>query len=140
VSGRADVAAISRLAGVHLPGAGVPAGVARAILGPAGLIGRSTHTLEEVRAAHLEGADYVFFGPVRETQSKRGVAAVGFAALAEAAALGVPVLALGGLDVADFAAVRSAGAHGLAAISAFLPERLAAAGQLVAELSAAEVA
>jgi thiamine-phosphate pyrophosphorylase len=138
VSGRADVAGIAGLDGVHLAGAGLPAAAARRILGPERLVGRSTHSLDEVRAARLEAVDYVLFGPVRETASKPGAPGLGFAALAEAATLGVAVLALGGLEVADYASVRRAGAHGLAGISAFLPDRLEAVRRLVAELSAAE--
>jgi len=140
VSGRADIAAMAQLDGVHLPANGIPAPAARRVLGPQGLIGRSTHSLDAVRAAFLEGVDYVFFGPVRETASKPGFGAVGFAALAQAAQLGVPVLALGGLEPSDYHAVREAGAHGLAGIGAFLPERLAGVRRLLDGLDAAGAA
>ncbi|MFQ5350231.1 MAG: thiamine phosphate synthase, partial [Thermoanaerobaculia bacterium] len=70
VNGRADVAVAASAAGVHLPTSGLPVVALRRRLGEGFLIGRSTHTLEEVEAAALAGADYVTFGPVYPTPSK----------------------------------------------------------------------
>ncbi len=117
VNGRLDVAIAAGADGVHLPADGVPVGALRARFGEDVLIGRSTHTLAEVERARDEGADYVTFGPVFATPGKG--APVGLAALARAAAAGVPVLALGGVTLERFGELSEAGAAGVAAIRLF---------------------
>ncbi len=100
VNGRADVALAAGAAGVHLPADGVPAGAVRTHFGSGLLIGVSTHRLEEVERARRDGADYVVFGPVYPTPAKAGHGApAGTRALARAAALGIPVYALGGVTL-----------------------------------------
>lgn len=139
VNGRLDVALAAGADGVHLPADGLPAAplVAWARrLGRRPLVGRSTHTLEEVAAARDEGVDYVAFGPVFATPGKG--APVGTAALAAAAQLGVPVLALGGVEPERVAQAIAAGAHGVAAIRAFRTAPGAAA--MVAAMAAAQAA
>jgi thiamine-phosphate pyrophosphorylase len=84
-------------------------------------IGRSTHTLEQARAARSEPVDYVAFGPVFATGSKPSPwGARGLDALAEAARLvaPLPLVAIGGLDLARAAQVIRAGAASAAVISA----------------------
>lgn len=136
VNGRLDVALASGADGVHLPADGLPAAPLLAWaagLGRRPLVGRSTHTLAEVAAARDEGADYVTFGPVFATPGKG--APVGTAALAAAARLGVPVLALGGVEPERVAEAIATGAHGVAAIRAFRTADAAAA--MVAAAAAA---
>jgi len=121
VNDRFDLALAAEADGVHLgqhdlPPAALPA-EARARL----LVGRSTHTLEQVRAAGVEPVDYVAFGPVFGTASKETPwEPRGLALLAEAARLAGPrpVLAIGGIDLAHAAECRRAGAAGVAVISA----------------------
>jgi thiamine-phosphate pyrophosphorylase len=121
VNGRFDVAVASAAAGVHLPSAGVPLARARRRF-PELLIGASTHRLDEVAAARDDGADYVTFGPVFAPTSKRSpLPPVGVDGLARAAALGIPVLALGGITIDRLPAIAAAGAAGAAAIGAFQP-------------------
>ncbi len=121
VNDRFDLALLCEADGVHLgqedlaPERIPP--VARARL----LVGRSTHTLEEVRCAVVAGADYVAFGPVFETTSKAtSHVPCGIAALAAAvyAAAPQPVIAIGGIDAERAAAAARAGAAGAAVISA----------------------
>jgi thiamine-phosphate pyrophosphorylase len=85
------------------------------------LIGRSTHTLEQARHARLEPVDYVAFGPVFGTASKHSpYAARGLEAL-RAVAREVaphPLIAIGGIEPGSAAALRGAGAAGIAVISA----------------------
>ncbi len=120
VNDRLDVALASGADGVHLPVAAVPPAEARRLLGAA-LVGVSCHSADEVRRARGGGADYATFGPVFDTPSKRAYGPpVGVAALADAASLGLPLVALGGVGVANAAAVMAAGAHGVAAIRAWL--------------------
>jgi thiamine-phosphate pyrophosphorylase len=123
VNGRADVALAAGADGVHLPADGLPAAPLRSLLSPGMLLGVSTHSLAEVEQARRDGADYVVFGPVWETPGKTAAAAPpGLAALAAAAAVGIPVYALGGVTLDRFAAVAAAGAAGAAAIRLFQGE------------------
>jgi thiamine-phosphate pyrophosphorylase len=117
VNGRLDVALAAGADGVHLPADGVPVGALRARFGKDVLIGRSTHSVEEVERARDERADYVTFGPVFATPGKG--APVGLAGLARAAAVGVPVFALGGVTLERFGDLAGAGAAGVAAIRLF---------------------
>jgi len=125
VNGRADLALAAGADGVHLPSDGIPAGAVRARFGSGLLIGVSTHRLEEVERARRDGADYVVFGPVYPTPAKAGFGTpAGPRALARAAALGIPVYALGGVTLERFGEVAAAGAAGVAGIRLFqcLPE------------------
>ncbi|MFL6235775.1 MAG: thiamine phosphate synthase [Thermoanaerobaculia bacterium] len=121
VNGRLDVALAAGADGVHLPADGVPVRALRARFGRFDgrnvLIGRSTHTVEEVERARDEGADYVTFGPVFATPGKGPP--VGLEGLARAAAAGVPVFALGGVTLERFGDLAGAGAAGVAAIRLF---------------------
>lgn len=143
VSARADLAYAAGADGVHLPADGPPLAAIRRIPRPAGavrplaLFGRSTHSLDEVARARDEGASYVLFGPVFATPSKPGPRPpLGVSSLAEASRLGVPVLAIGGVDSPErLRQALAAGAHGAAGIRGFRDARSAA--KLVAALSAA---
>ncbi|MBM4440748.1 MAG: thiamine phosphate synthase [Candidatus Rokubacteria bacterium] len=85
-------------------------------------VGASVHSADEARAAAAQGADWIVFGPVYDTPSKRAYGAPqGLAALERTArALTIPVIAIGGITPARVPEVLAAGAHGVAAISAIL--------------------
>jgi thiamine-phosphate diphosphorylase len=120
VSSRVDLALATRAAGVHLPENDLPVSAARRLLGGDRLLGRSVHSVEAARQAAAEGADYLIFGPVFATGSHPGRTPTGLAALAEvAAAVTIPVLAIGGVDAERAEACRRAGAAGFAAIGYF---------------------
>ena len=108
-------------AGVHLPAGSISPRQWREIAPREFLIGVSCHTLEEVRAAEAEGADYVLFGPVFLPASKTSsLAPRGLGGLEEAArAVQIPVLALGGVTRDNTRACIEAGAAGIAGISLF---------------------
>ncbi|HET9599189.1 MAG TPA: thiamine phosphate synthase [Anaeromyxobacteraceae bacterium] len=121
VNDRIDVALAAGADGVHLPSAGVPPADARRLVGPDRLVGVSCHGEADVRRARQGGADYATFGPVFDTPSKRAYGPpVGLEALAAAARLGFPLVALGGVEPANAAVAMAAGARGLAAIRAWL--------------------
>jgi thiamine-phosphate pyrophosphorylase len=123
VNGRADIALASGADGAHLPADGLPAARLRARLGAGPLLGVSTHDLAEVEQAARDGADYVVFGPVWDTPGKPAARQpAGLAALARAAAVGIPAYALGGVTLERFADVAATGAAGVAAIRLFRTE------------------
>jgi thiamine-phosphate pyrophosphorylase len=133
VSGRPDVAAALGAQGVQLAAEDLAPADARRVL-PAGWIGRSVHTEAEAAAAVDEGADYLLVGNVYQTASHPGRPAAGLGLVRAAAALGRPVIAIGGIDAARAEAVREAGAWGVAAIAALwrAPDPAAAALALLA--------
>lgn len=120
VNGRLDIALAADVDGAHLPADGVPIDALRRRFGPGVMLGRSTHTVEEVEAALREGADYVAFGPVYPTPSKERYGPPrGLDELARAARLPIPVYALGGVTLSRFGEVAEAGAAGVAGIRLF---------------------
>ena len=126
VNGRPDVASLAGAAGVQLPSEGLSvASVRRAF--PRLAVGASCHSEDEARRAEDAGADWIVYGPVLATPGKESRAA-GFDALARvAAAVAVPVHAVGGLGPGHAKQVEAAGARGLLAIRAFLDRPVAAA-------------
>jgi len=95
--------------------------VARALLGPAALVGISIHHLAEAEA--LDPAlDYAVAGPVRETASKPGYGpALGFAGLAAiTAATRVPIIAIGGIDAETVPEILASGAIGVAVMGGIM--------------------
>ena len=122
VNGDSALALALGVDGVHLPQDGLPADVARGLLGPDKLIGVSTHSHAEAADAVERGADFITFGPVYHTPSKaRYGAPVGVDKLRTICAdVGVPVFALGGVSPERIEEIVFAGAAGVAMISAVL--------------------
>ena len=122
VNDRADVSVGAGADGVHLTAQSLDAAMIRKTFGKEVLIGASTHSLAEARAAQEQGADFIVFGPVFETQSKKLFGPpVGLEKLADVARelRGFPALALGGISVANAQDCFAAEAQGIAGISIF---------------------
>jgi thiamine-phosphate pyrophosphorylase len=128
VNDRSDIAFAAGADGVHLTTRSLRADVVRRTFDDEFLIGVSTHLAAEASAAHRGGADFVVFGPVFDTASKREYGEpLGVAKLAQVASelSPFPVLALGGVEISNVTDCITAGAGGIAAIRMFSdPQRL----------------
>lgn len=122
VNDRCDLALAVEADGVHLGQQDLPLEMARRLLGPGRIVGVSTHRPEQVLEADRGGADYIGFGPVYAPRSKTDHdPVVGLEGLRAVRPLTrVPIFAIGGIGPEQVEAVRSAGADGVAVISAVL--------------------
>ena len=122
INDRTDVALASEADGVQLGTASIPVAPARALLGPQKLIGVSTHSIEEAKAAEQSGADFVLFGPVYFTASKAAYGTPqGLPALKTIVDnISLPVYAIGGIGPENVEFIKSTGARGVALISAII--------------------
>jgi len=123
VNDRVDLAHAIGADGVHLGQSDLPVSAAREILGPEATIGASVSTVSEARLAAITGADYLGVGAVYGTDSKPDAEsaddALGLDRLADiAAAVKLPVVAIGGVTPDNAAAAIEAGASSVAVISA----------------------
>jgi thiamine-phosphate pyrophosphorylase len=133
VNDRPDIARLADADGVHLGQDDLPIREARRILGPSALIGVSTHNLDQVRRAILEGADYIGVGPTFTSQTKDFADCAGLDFIHHAVAeTSLPAFAIGGIDLDNVAQVRAAGARRIAVSHAICTaeDPRAVAGQL----------
>jgi len=119
VNDRIDVALAAGADGVHLGRESLTPADARAI-GPALEIGVSAHGIDDLRAA-ARHTDFAFFGPIYDTPAKRRYGPpLGADALAAASRVGLPLIAVGGIEPANVVEVLAAGASGVACIRAVM--------------------
>jgi thiamine-phosphate pyrophosphorylase len=120
VNDRLDLALAAEADGVHLGQDDLPAGPARAVLGPSKILGVSAHTLAQALQAVQDGADYVGVGPIFATSTKStGREPLGCGAVARwRTRLSVPMVAIGGVTLENVREVIGSGAAGVAVISA----------------------
>ena len=119
VNDRIDIALAVDADGVHLGQGDLPPALARQLLGPERLIGRSTHAISQLRQAVADGCDYVGVGPVNATPTKPGREPVGLDYVRQAAAeSSIPFFAIGGIEPANLAPVQAAGGERIAVVRA----------------------
>ncbi len=123
VDDRADIALLLE-AGLHVGQDDLPPQEARRLLGPARVIGLSTHNAEQFAAALREPVDYLAFGPVFATASKeRPDPVVGLAGLRQVRQMtDRPLVAIGGIHRTNALEALEAGADSLAVISDLYPD------------------
>jgi thiamine-phosphate pyrophosphorylase len=141
VNDRADIARAASADVLHLGQSDLPLGVAREIVGPARLLGLSTHDSAQVAAAAVSEADYFCVGPCWPTPTKPGRAAPGLQLVRAAAALesDKPWFAIGGIDAQRLPDVLQAGARRIVVVRAITAaeDPRAAAQQLRSALAVA---
>ena len=121
VNDRLDIALLCGADGVHLGQDDIPLTEARRLM-PSAIIGVSTHNLEEAREAETLGADYISYGPIFQTKTKKDAdipkGLEGLRALAPC--VGIPIVAIGGITIDSAVPVLEAGATSVAVISDIL--------------------
>ncbi|MBV8360826.1 MAG: thiamine phosphate synthase [Deltaproteobacteria bacterium] len=118
VNDRADIAKLADAAGVHVGQEDLPLAAARQIIGAGKVVGVSTHTIEQARAAEQDGADYIGFGAIYTGGLKNVRNAQGLERLREVrAAVKLPIVAIGGIIQATVPDVLAAGADAAAIIT-----------------------
>jgi len=85
------------------------------------LVGKSTHSLEQARAAQREGADYIGFGPIFATPTKPDYAPIGLEQITHVhAEVNLPIFCIGGINIGNLQSVIDAGAKRVVMVSALL--------------------
>jgi thiamine-phosphate pyrophosphorylase len=108
-----------RADGVHVGQDDMDPAEARRVMGPDAIIGLSTHSREQIRAAAREPVDYISVGPIWETPTKEGRPGTGLELIREAAGIAErPWFAIGGIDTENADEVVSAGAERLCVVRA----------------------
>lgn len=133
VNDRPDIACLVEADGVHLGQDELPVQAARRIVGPNALLGVSTHSIEQVRQAVLDGASYIGVGPTFPSGTKEFAEFPGLAFVQAAAAeTGLPAFAIGGINGRTIGEAVAAGAKRVAVSQAVC--RAADPGSAAAEL------
>jgi thiamine-phosphate pyrophosphorylase len=140
VNDRVDLALAVGADGVHLGQDDLPARAARPLLRPGMILGISTHSVEQARAAQADGADYVAVGSMFATTSKADFQLVGPDLMRKLRGeIRVPLVGIGGITPDNVSEVIQAGADGVAVISAVCaaPDPKAAAAGFLTQIRAA---
>lgn len=120
INDRVDIALAVGAEGVHLTTKSLSVAKTREIVGEKLLVGASAHSLEEVKSAEENGSDFVLFGPVFETESKKKYGPPQGLKKLETVTQksNLPVFAVGGIDSCNASYCLDFGAQGVAVISA----------------------
>ena len=125
INDRVDVALALGADGVHLGQTDMPAEAARRLLGERVIVGISTHNLEQAKLAANMPVDYVAFGPIFKTSTKENPDPIaGLEALRGVRTIvgALPVVAIGGITLANAEEVWKAGADAVSSIAALVSD------------------
>ena len=121
VNERVDVALAAGASGVQLGEEALPAAIARDILVPDSLIGRSVHSVAGADEAVAQGADFLVVGTMYSTRSHPGAAPAGPELIRQISRLcDIPLIGIGGINEENLGEVLAAGATGVAVITRIL--------------------
>lgn len=121
VNDYAEIASRVPVEGVHVGQDDDSIEVARMKAGRDLLVGKSTHSLEQARAAQREEADYIGFGPIFATPTKPDYAPIGLTNIRRVhAEVNLPIFCIGGINIDNLQAVIEAGAKRVVMVSALL--------------------
>ena len=135
-----EIAAEVGADGVHVGQGDLPISECRTILRPHQIVGKSNALLDEAIASFEQGADYIAVGSIYSTSTKTDTRPAGLATLrAVADRVTAPIVAIGGINASNIAAVAQAGADCICVATAvtLAPDPAAATEELVKEFSAA---
>lgn len=118
INERLDVALAAEVRGAQMGAGALPIPAARAVAGEDLVLGASTHGRDEVRRARRDGADFVLLGTIYATPTHPELEPSGVELVEACRGLGIPVVAIGGVEVGRVAELRRAGADGVAAVRA----------------------
>ena len=121
VNDYAEIARAAPVEGVHVGQDDDSIEIARQKAGREILIGKSTHSLEQARAAQTEGADYIGFGPIFSTPTKPDYAPIGLENIKRVhEEVNLPIFCIGGINIDTLQSVLDAGAKRVVMVSALL--------------------
>ncbi|MGE5208052.1 MAG: thiamine phosphate synthase [Alphaproteobacteria bacterium] len=121
VNDHAEIASRVLVEGVHVGQDDDSVELARQKAARKILIGKSTHSLDQARAAEREGADYIGFGPIFATPTKPDYVPIGLADIRRVyAEVDLPIFCIGGINIDNLQAVIDAGAKRVVMVSALL--------------------
>ena len=117
----AEIAARVPVKGVHVGQDDDSIEIARQKAGCEILVGKSTHSLEQARAAQREGADYIGFGPIFATPTKPDYPPIGLENIRRVhEQVNLPIFCIGGINIDNLQSVINAGAKRVVMVSALL--------------------
>jgi thiamine-phosphate pyrophosphorylase len=121
VNDHAEVVSKVPVEGVHVGQDDDSIELARRKAGRAVVVGKSTHSLEQVHAAQREGADYIGFGPIFATPTKPDYEPIGLKDIKQAHLdANLPIFCIGGIKIDNLEEVIAAGARRVAIVSGLL--------------------
>ena len=124
VNDYAEIATWVSVEGVHVGQHDDSVELARRKAGRDVLLGKSTHSVEQARAAQREGADYIGFGPIFATPTKPEYPPIGLADIRRVhAEVSLPIFCIGGINIDNLQSVIDAGARRVVMVSALLKAR-----------------
>lgn len=121
VNDHAEVATQVSVEGVHVGQDDDSIGTAREKAGRKIIVGKSTHSLHQARAAQREGADYIGFGPIFTTPTKPDYNPIGMADIKQVHSdVALPIFCIGGIKIDNLGEVMAAGAKRVVIVSGLL--------------------